>query len=193
MADLGYPTDAVALVGNIYSHSTTSYVGEYFGKTKPIPIQRGTIQGDTLSPYLIIIFLEKLLRWMQRGNNGYTVGTSNTTINLANLANQIKSLQIQMNKVDKFCEWSGMDVGVPKCAITGCPNKSKMNPTAFKAHLQINNVKYRNQPIPALHQNESYIYLGTSLVPTLKWKLQIHNTTTKSTKQCQKFSHAPPL
>ena len=99
MADLGYPTDAVALVGNIYSHSTTSYVGEHFGKPKPIPIQRGTIQGDTLSPYLFIIFLEPLLRWMQRGNNGYTFGTSNTTINsaayaddLANLANEIKSL-----------------------------------------------------------------------------------------------------
>ena len=169
MVDLGYPTDAVALVGNIYSHSTTSYIGEYFGKNKPIPIQRGTIQGDTLNPYLFIIFLEPLLRWMQRGNNRYTFGTSNTTINsaayaddLANLANEIKSLQIQMNKVDKFCEWSCMDVGVSKCAITGCPNKSKMNPTAFKAHLQINNVKYRNQPIPALHQNEPYIYLGTS-------------------------------
>ena len=84
-----------------------------------------------------------------------------------------------------------MDVGVPKCAITGCPNKSKMNPTAFKAHLQINNVKYRNQPIPALHQNEPYIYLGTSLVPTLKWKLQIHNTTTKLTKQCQELLTCP--
>ena len=66
---------------------------------------------------------------MQRGNNGYTFGTSNTTINfaayaddLANLANDIKLLQIQINKVDKFCEWSGMDVGLPKCAITGCPN-----------------------------------------------------------------------
>ena len=76
-----------------------------------------------------------------------------------------------MNKVDKFCEWSRIDVGVPKCAITGCPNKSKMNPTSFIAYLQINNVKYRNQSIPALHQNEPYIYLGTSLVSTLKWEL----------------------
>ena len=68
MADLGYPTKEVALVGNIYSQSITSYIGEYFGKTKPNPIQRGTIQGNTLSPYLFIIFLEPLLRWMQRGN-----------------------------------------------------------------------------------------------------------------------------
>ena len=175
MVDLGYSTDVVALVGNIYTNSTTSYVGEYFRNFKSIPIQRGTIQGDTLSPYLFIIFLEPLLRWMQRGNNGYTFGRSNTTINsaayaddLANLANEIKSLQTQISKVDKFCEWLGIDVGVPKCAITGCPNKSEMNPTSFKAHLQINNVKYQNQPISALLQNEPCMYLGTSLVPTLK-------------------------
>ena len=78
----------------------------------------------------------------QRGNNRYTFGTSNTTINssayandLASLAHEFKSLQIQINKVDRFCEWSRMDVGVPKCAITGCPNKFKMNSTTFKAHL----------------------------------------------------------
>ena len=52
MKDLGYPADAIMLVGNIYSHSNTIFTGEHFGKTKPIPIQRGTIQGDTLSPYL---------------------------------------------------------------------------------------------------------------------------------------------
>ena len=50
MKDLGYPHDAVTLVGNIYSQSTTTFTGEHFGKTQPIPIKRGTIQGDTLSP-----------------------------------------------------------------------------------------------------------------------------------------------
>ena len=81
MTDLGFPDDAVTLVGNIYSQSTTTYTGEHFGKTHPIPIQRGTIQGDTLSPYLFIIFLEPLLGWLQRGTNGYIYGTSKTTIN----------------------------------------------------------------------------------------------------------------
>jgi hypothetical protein len=69
MKDLGYPTDAVTLIGNIYADSTTIFTGEHFGKTKPIPIQRDTIQEDTLSPYLFLIFLEPLLRWLQRGKN----------------------------------------------------------------------------------------------------------------------------
>ena len=36
--DLGYPEDAVTLVENIYSNSNTIFIGENFGKTKPIPI-----------------------------------------------------------------------------------------------------------------------------------------------------------
>jgi hypothetical protein len=62
MRDLGYPTDAINLIGNIYSQSSTIYLGEYFGKTLPILIQRGTIQRDTLSPNLFLIFLKPLCK-----------------------------------------------------------------------------------------------------------------------------------
>jgi hypothetical protein len=125
----------LTLIGNIYSHSSTIFTGEHFGKTEPIPIQRGTIQGDTLSPYIFLIFLEPLLRWLQGGKNGYTFGTSKLTINsatyaddLATITNNLQSIQAQQNKLDKYCEWAGMDLGVPKCAVTGCPNKSKKKP-----------------------------------------------------------------
>ena len=125
MKDLGYPTDAVALIENIYSQSTTIFTGDHFGNTKPIPIQRGTIQGDTLSPYLFLIFLEPLLCWLQTSKNGYTFGTSKMTISsaayaddLAIISNKLHSLQTQLTKLDKYCEWAGMDLGVQKCAIT---------------------------------------------------------------------------
>ena len=173
--DLGYPENAVTLIGNIYSHSNTIFTGEHFEVTKPIPIQRGTIQGDTLSPYLFLIFLEPLLRWLQKGNNGYTLGTSKQTISsaayaddLAVITNNLQSIQIQLNKLDKYCEWAGMDLGIQKYAITGCPNKSNTKPTTFKLKLQNHNITYRNQPIPTLHQNEPFVYLGIQLVPSLK-------------------------
>ena len=38
MKNLGYPTDAITLIGNIYADSTTTFTGEHFEKTKPIPI-----------------------------------------------------------------------------------------------------------------------------------------------------------
>ena len=100
MADLGYPQDAINLIGNIYSNSFIRFFGIHFGKTKPIHIQRGTIQRNTLSPYLFIIFLELLLRWLERGNLDYKLSTSQYTINsaayahdLAVISNNIKSFQ----------------------------------------------------------------------------------------------------
>ena len=147
MKDLGYPEDAVKLVGNIYSHSNTIFVGKHFGQTQKIPIQSRTIQGDTLSPYLFITFLEPLLRWLQNGKHEYTLGTSKITINstayaddLAIITNKLTLLQNQLNKLDKYCAWVGMDLGITKCAITGCPNKSKMNQETFKAQIQATNI-----------------------------------------------------
>ena len=90
---------------------------------------------------------------------------------LATLSNKLNTLQTQINKIDKFCKWSGMDVGMQKCAITGCPNKSKKNPIAFKTTLQNTNINYRGQSLPILTQNEAYVYLGIHVVPTLKWKI----------------------
>ena len=78
-----------------------------------------------------------------------------------------------------------MDLGIPKCALTRCPNKSKLKPITFKALIQATNINYRNQPIPALNQHESYTYLGINLAPSLKWKTKINTTTAKVIKQCQ--------
>jgi hypothetical protein len=176
MTDLGYPQDAINLIGNIYSNSSTRFFGMHFGQTKPVHIQRETIQGDTLSPYLFIIFLEPLLRWLERGNLGYKLNTSQYTINsaayvddLAIITKDIKSIQPQINKIDKFCHWAEMELGIPKCAITGCPNNKPMPATTFKA----------------------YIYLGIQLIPSLKWKIQQATTMNKLIKQTQLLLNSP--
>ena len=108
-------------------------------------------------------------------DNGYTFGTSKIKISsaayaddLAAIANKLKALQTQLNKLDKFCQWTGMNLGIPKCTVTGCPNKSKLNPITFKVLIQATNINYRNQPIPTLHQHEPYTYLEINLVPSLK-------------------------
>ena len=143
MEDLGYPLDAIEIVGNIYNNSTTSFTGSHFGSTPPIEISRGTIQGDTLSPYLFIIFLEPLLRWLEKDDLGYHFNTSLSTCtttayadDLAIITDNIQHIQPQINKLHKFAQWSYMDLNLSKCAITGCPNKSKFKPTTFKTYIQ---------------------------------------------------------
>ena len=66
MEELCFPLDAIKIIGNIYENSTTIFSGSHFGTTLPITVSRGTIEGDTLSPYLFLIFLEPLLRWFSK-------------------------------------------------------------------------------------------------------------------------------
>jgi hypothetical protein len=198
MEDLGYPTDAIEIIGNIYKDSTTSFTGSHFGTTPPINISRGTIQGDTLSPYLFIIFLEPLLRWLEKDNKGYHFNTSPSSCttsvyadDLAILSDTIQNIQPQITKLQNFAEWAHMDLNLAKCAITGCPNKSKLKPNTFKAFIQSQHITYKNKNFPILTQNKHYTYLGIQLVPSLKWNLQKEITLKKAKQQGQLLANSP--
>jgi hypothetical protein len=82
--------------------------------------------------------LQLLLRWLERDNIGYKLKTSQYTLNfaayvddLAIIKNDIKYIQPQINKIDKFCQWAGLELGIPKCVITGCPNNKPIPATTF--------------------------------------------------------------
>ena len=198
MEDLGYPLDAIEIVGNIYKGSTTSFTGSHFNTTPPIETSRGTIQCDTLSSYLFIIFLEPLLRWLKKDDLGYHFNTSPTTCtttayadDLAIITDNIQHMQPQITKLHKYAQWSYMDLNLSKCAITGCPNKSKLKPTTFKAYIQSQNITYNSQNFPILTQNEPYTYLGIHLTPSLKWNLQKETTLIKVKQQSQLLINSP--
>jgi hypothetical protein len=75
-----------------------------------------------------------------------------------------------------------MDLGITKCTITRCPNNQHMSSKLFKGYIQTKNIKYENQPIPILYQDEPYTYLGIHLVPLLKWTIQKNITMEKLNK-----------
>eukprot|EP00983_Pelagomonas_calceolata_P026145 821650-Pelagomonas_calceolata.AAC.1 len=67
MHDLGFPTDAVDNVRNLYKEAHTRVRLPSGNFTNDISIERGTIQGDALSPFLFLIYREPLLRWLHAG------------------------------------------------------------------------------------------------------------------------------
>ena len=197
MKDLGYPRDVVELIGNIYTNLPTSFHVNHFGTTPPIQINKDTIQDDTLSPYLFIIFLDPLLWWLEKDNIGYHFKTSSITCNIIAYANfailtsNMTHIQPQIHKLWKFSEWTYLDLNFSKCTITRCPNKSNWKPTIFKVYIQAQNIHFKNQPFPTLTQNKPYTYLAIHLVPSLKWYIQ-KTTTMEKTKNQSKWLMTSP-
>jgi len=71
MYDLGFPTDAIDAVINFYENATTQIKLPSGICTGQIPVERGMIQGDTLSPFFSLLYMKSLLRWLHVGGRGY--------------------------------------------------------------------------------------------------------------------------
>ena len=59
--EYGFQDSYIETCRQLYSASSTYYMTIH-GNTDPLHIYRGTLQGDTLSPFLFTIFMEPLLR-----------------------------------------------------------------------------------------------------------------------------------
>jgi hypothetical protein len=79
MRKLGMPFSVVDVCDQLYGMSTTDYITPY-GSTPSIDINRGTLQGDTLSPFLSTLSLEPFLRWPTLGSRGYLPSTPATNV-----------------------------------------------------------------------------------------------------------------
>ena len=70
MRQLGFPECYTQTCEQLYRVSGTYYMTPH-GNTPTVPIHRGTLQGDTLSPFIFMIFTEPLLRCLSIGSKGY--------------------------------------------------------------------------------------------------------------------------
>jgi hypothetical protein len=144
MYDLGFPTDAIDIVKSIYDGATTHLThNKELGPC--INLGRGTIQGDTLSPLLFLIFIEPLHRWLKAGGRGYRQGCLANQPHLADkyntgslgyaddttaITSNPQDLQIQCTKVFTYSQWAGIPLNYTKCEVTGILHKTyPLNPT----------------------------------------------------------------
>ena len=159
MYDLGFRTDAINVIADLYTNATTR-IKLPMGYTDFVKILRGTIQEDTLSPLIFLIFIEPLLRWLQSGGKGYKYGMPS-----------------------KRAKWAGMKVNCKKCGVTGMlyrQAKDKKvenllgNDTIRMLKIQLNAVKMQGETVPFHHPHtQPYTYLGVEMTPTMNWSYQL--------------------
>ena len=130
MFDLGFPTDAVDAVRNLYEGATTS-VRWGQENTPPIPMDRGSIQGDSLSPLLFLLYIEPLLRWLHVGGRGYRFGclprqdrarhqlsTLAYADDLNSFTLSVSDLRMQAHKLDTFATEFSLPINGGKTVAT---------------------------------------------------------------------------
>ncbi len=180
-----YPQDAIRAVMSVYDQAQTT-VSTRAGRTPPIHVQRGTIQGDTLSPLIFLIVLDPLLRWLQAGGRGYApkhTDNSSRPFTISSLAyaddlvtptSSPHDTHIQLQKLSRFCQWAGLEVNVRKCAITGALHRScpSYAPAQAFSLQRLNTIlgtsaRYRDEQLPVLDPKVPFTYLGIRLSANL--------------------------
>jgi hypothetical protein len=185
---LGYPQDAIRVVQNLYTDATTAVQTPY-GLTEPIKIERGTLQGDGLSPLLFIIYLEPLLRWLRVGARGYQYSafqhaadkirhqTPDCTFadDLNILTSSRTDLAIQADKVTAYSQWARLTVNLDKTTATAALHKSNpQNPYDMKMiNRRITSVvSIQGTPVKTQDPKKPFRYLGILFTMDLNWSHQ---------------------
>jgi exonuclease III/ribonuclease HI len=203
--DLGYPTDAIDVVKDLYTGATTRFKLPH-GTTDAVVVDRGTIQGDSLSPFLFINYLEPMLRWLRVGKRGYHPGlvqnaanrrdTQVTDITFADdlnlLTDKASNMKIQVRKMERFSMWAHLKPNPTKTLMTGMLYKTNKSDPANQHKLQaaLVGVSIGSQT-PTVHPpTEPFRYLGVLFTMNLSWGPQYNQALQTLKDTLRPLQHA---
>jgi hypothetical protein len=197
------PSTFVDTCEHLYGVSSTDCITPY-GPTPSIDINRGTLQGDTLSSFLFALFLEPFLRWLTVGSRVYRPGPPATNVDpteptatysghgfaddLSFASGSAPNMAIQLRKLSIFSAYTCMTVNIRKCCITGALWRSgnalsiaNISLLASRLQSQFITITSDPAPIPSIGPSDTYRVLGvehnTSLTFT-KHLNELRRTTT---------------
>jgi hypothetical protein len=202
----GIPEDAIAVICNLYSGASTQ-IRVPAGSTEKIPVCRGVIQGDCISPTIFNLFVEPLLHWFDQGSCGYTPSCIKAKLaslgyadDLSLLNEKVTDSQWQMEKVHRYSAWAGMDLNVPKCAHSALHHGSGAAKLAHRESLRLSPdgkhthaVTWKGTPLPFLEADESYKYLGVHTALTLNPKDHVEKLLEKIDKRLEKIAESAAI
>jgi hypothetical protein len=195
MRELGFLECCTKTYEQLYKVSCTYYKTPH-GNTPTIPIHRGTLQGDTLSPFLFAICMEPLLRWLSIESRGYkpkhhtelpesihmTYDNHGYADDIGITKGTLENLQIKIKKLHLFSEYTGFELETTKCeargALGGYGNPmSKENTRILRS--QLNTIKCEDgSPIRHLPPNKSDKMMGVHINPMLDFRDHLKHVTT---------------
>ena len=156
------PDQIQQLINNFYSNFHTFVLSDCF-RTPFIKVNRGVLQGDSLSPPTFNLCFNTFIRYIadQKCKQfGFAVNTLNPThwFHFAEDAAVITDLenenQILLNHFTRWCNCSGMKIRVDKCNTFGT-KKSTTSSVQFLPKLIIN-----NSLVSTVERNNSFKYIG---------------------------------
>jgi Reverse transcriptase (RNA-dependent DNA polymerase) len=208
--DLGFPTDAIEVVKDIYTNATTTYKTAY-GKTGPVPVDRGTLQGDTLSPFLFLMYIEPLLRWLHVGARGYQFGSVAPEQQLSTMCSNLayaddlsiltmttSNMHMQADKLSRYADWAHMKVNTDKTVVTGIlhsnvhtglvGHRRAVDHVMIAARLR-GKIYVQGTPVKFIQPDAPFKYLGVLLTLTLDWKHQFNAMMAAVKRKCRALSN----
>ncbi|MCA9806233.1 MAG: hypothetical protein KC777_29900, partial [Cyanobacteria bacterium HKST-UBA02] len=157
------PDACIELISELYKDFTVSIASNDF-VTMPIPVERGVLQGDSLSPLLFNLCVNTIINTIKDeklGCMGYVYDGCLRPRNWMQFADHTAIItaseednQLLCNAVRKWASWADLIVRVDKCSTFGI-KKSATASMQYKPCLRLG-----HERIPAVEAGCSLKYLG---------------------------------
>ena len=157
------PDEVISLVEDLYTDYTTSIATKRY-LTDPVPVERGVLQGDCLSPLLFNLCVNTLINTIKDEKISCLGYVNNVSLNpchwfqfaddTALISAHEEDNQHLTNVVSKWCTWADLSIRVEKCHTFG------MKKYTSKVVQYEPVITLLGKRIPPIQSGESFTYLG---------------------------------